>query len=139
MAKKVEMTIKEIKDQMSQNIMRNLYQMILGYVKNHQEEKGYLDTRAVDNKDDIFCDVFEPGQNGASGGSRVEKYVYGLKVVEDKLYIATEYCNPEDASKENWTDEDFKNESNWVLFLDAHNNIVTFPTLLCIADCIEQY
>lgn len=33
MAKKVEMTIKEIKDQMSKNIMRNLYQMILGYVK----------------------------------------------------------------------------------------------------------
>ena len=114
--------------------------MVLGYTMMNQGNKGYINTQAVDGKDDIFADVLQLGQNGSNGTTRIEKYVYGLKVGEDgNLYIATEYVEQETEQKVVWTEEDFQNEKNWVKFTDPNNNIVAFTTLLCICDVLEQY
>lgn len=137
---KKEIHLKQYKDAVVQNQIRDLYKMVLGYTMMNQGNKGYINTQAVDGKDDIFADVLQLGQNGSNGATRIEKYVYGLKVGEDgNLYIATEYVEQETEQKVVWTEEDFQDEKNWVKFTDPNNNIVAFTTLLCICDVLEQY
>lgn len=99
-----------------------------------------IDLEKLKNGEIKYCavsrDVMELG--GSSGVERVEKYIYGLKVVDGKLFIATEYIETEDNPKPIWSKEDFEKEENWSLLTEG-KSIVIVPTLCCIADCIEQY
>ena len=52
---KKEIHLKQYKDAVVQNQIRDLYKMVLGYTMINQGNKGYINTQAVDGKDDIFC------------------------------------------------------------------------------------
>ena len=140
MAKKEEakvISIKRYKTEFLKTFTSNLYKLIVNYIQQKCPNGEYLDTQNKDdNKDIIYADILELG--GALGEERIEKYVYGLKVIEGKLYIATEYLETEDTEKPVWTEEDFNNKENWCV-LTENTSIIIVPTLCCIADNIEQY
>lgn len=140
MAKKEEakvISIKGYKTEFLKTFTSNLYKLIVNYIQQKCPNGEYLDTQNKDNnKDTIYADILELG--GAIGEERIEKYVYGLKVIEGKLYIATEYLETEDTEKPVWTEEDFNNKENWCV-LTENTSIIIVPTLCCIADNIEQY
>lgn len=141
MAKKEEeakvISIKGYKSEFLKTFTANLYKLIVNYIQQKCPNGEHLDTQNKDNsKDTIYADILELG--GALGEERIEKYVYGLKVVEGKLYIATEYLEIEDEEKPIWTEEDFNNKENWSV-LTENTSIIIVPTLCCIADNIEQY
>lgn len=132
-------SIKDYKTSFLKNFTSNLYKLIFNYVQAKCPNGEYLDTQNADNtKDNIYADILDLG--GIMNKERIEKYIYGLKVVDNKLYIATEYLEnvENDLPKPIWTKEDFEKEENWSV-LTENTSIIIVPTLCCIADCIEQY
>lgn len=136
-----DINIKEYKDNCVQKLIKDLYQLIYSYVKKNQNEKGYLDLQNKGNNEDIFADIFKIDSEG--NDLRIEKYIYGLKIIDNKLYVAVESIEAEGNEKKVWKESDFENLNNWKLFIDSTNNdeenIVVFSTLLCIADLIENF
>ena len=131
-----EVSVKGYKDNFLKSFSSNIYKLIVFYLE-QKCPNTYLDTQNTNgDKDSMYADVMELG--GSSGVERVEKYIYGLKVVDGKLFIATEYIETEDNPKPIWSKEDFEKEENWNLLTEG-KSIVIVPTLCCIADCIEQY
>lgn len=129
-------SVKGYKDNFLKSFSSNIYKLIVFYLE-QKCPNTYLDTQNTNgDKDSMYADIMELG--GSSGVERVEKYIYGLKVVDGKLFIATEYIETEDNSKLIWSKEDFEKEENWSLLTEG-KSIVIVPTLCCIADCIEQY
>lgn len=129
-------SVKGYKDNFLKSFSSNIYRLIVFYLE-QKYSNTYLDTQNTNgDKDSMYADVMELG--GPSGVERVEKYIYGLKVVDGKLFIATEYIETEDNPKSIWSKEDFEKEENWSLLTEG-KSIVIVPTLCCIADCIEQY
>lgn len=128
------MTLREQKDQYLSNLVRALFNSIKQYV---ESKGGFLDTRNEDNsKENIFADVLDVGGNGTQ---RVEKFVYGIKIVENKMYLATEYTTDEEGNEVHkvWDKNEFLDHKNWVELTGGY--FVVLPTLLCIIDGIEQY
>lgn len=129
-------SVKGYKDNFLKSFSSNIYKLIVFYLE-QKYSNTYLDAQNINgDKDSMYADVMELG--GSGGVERVEKYIYGLKVVDGKLFIATEYIETEDNPKPIWSKEDFKKEENWSLLTEG-KSIVIVPTLCCIADCIEQY
>ena len=128
-------SVKGYKDNFLKSFSSNIYKLIVFYLE-QKCPNAYLDTQNTnEDKDSMYADVMELG---GSGVERVEKYIYGLKVVDGKLFIATEYIETEDNPKPIWSKEDLEKEENWSLLTEG-KSIVIIPTLCCIADCIEQY
>ena len=128
-------SVKGYKNNFLKSFSSNICKLIVLYLE-QKYSNTYLDTQNTNgDKDSMYADVIELG---GSGVERVEKYIYGLKVVDSKLFIATEYIETEDNPKPIWSKEDFEKEENWSL-LTEEKSIVIVPTLCCIADCIEQY
>lgn len=128
-------SVKGYKDNFLKFFSLDIYKLIVFYLE-QKYPNTYLDTQNLNgDKDSIYADVMELGGFGVE---RVEKYIYGLKAVDGKLFIATEYIETEDNPKPIWLKEDFEKEENWSLLTEG-KSIVIVPTLCCIADCIEQY
>lgn len=128
-------TLKEIKDTHLGFIAKDLYNAVRNYI---YSKGGFIDTQNKDGKkNNIFADAIELGGVDGTGEQRTEKYIYGIKVVNNDILIADEYINLEE-EKPVWEKEDFEKDNVWKSLLHSQHFII-LPTLFCIADTIEEY
>lgn len=129
MEKNKQTTIKDTKNNDLMEISKKLYNSIKEYVLS---KGGFIETQNKDGKkNNIFADTIE------AGDQRGSKYIYGIKVVNNDLLLATEYINLEEPQNF-WEKEEFNKEENWKSLLHS-GYFVILPTLFCIADTIEEY
>lgn len=104
-----------------------LYNKTVEFVKEHQGEKGYIDTQN-ETCDTMYCldyynDFAEEGE------------IKGVKVDDDKLMVAYE---PYSVSNNIiYTEEDFKDVLNWEWV--RYSDLAYVYTLLSIAESIHEY
>ena len=109
----------------------SLYEEVVAYVKEHQGEKGYIDCQPSLGGDTIYGFIYEDYESRG-----IEKYVYGVRVVDDDLQVLLEdICL---SWKTIYDQEDFTNEdSEW--YSVRWSDVYYIPTLFNIAECIEEY
>ena len=120
-----------------------LFDEVVAYVKEHQGEKGYIDTQNDEN-DAIYCFVYD--DESAQGEERI---VYGVRVetVEGPLggndlqicfepYTRTYKVVYDDATFKG-ENEDIEANAEW--WSVRWSDIYYIPTLLNIAENIEEY
>lgn len=107
-----------------------LYNKVCEFVKEKQGEKGYIDTQD-DTLDTIWG--FEYDEFMQCG---VEVRVHGVKCDPETndLFVVTEKAS--NTYNLIYTDTDFK-EAEWQSV--KYSDIYYAHTLLCIAECIEEY
>ena len=107
-----------------------LYNEVVEYVKKHQGDKGYIDCQPSLNGDIIYGLIYDD-----FCGSGLEKYVYGVRVVDDDVEIILEDIMR--TYLEKYTDEDFKESDKWQSL--RWGDVYYIPTLFNIAENIEEY
>lgn len=113
-----------------------LYDEVVAYVKEHQGEKGYIDTQSDEN-DTIYCFVYQD-----FSGQGEERIVYGVRVEDDDLQICYEpfmrtyrVVYDDDVFQGRCEDPDANAEWESVRWSDVYY----VPTIFSIAECIEEY
>lgn len=110
-----------------------LYEEVVAYVKEHQGEKGYIDCQPVQDEpgDTIYGFIYEDDESRG-----VEKYVYGVRVVDDDLQVVLEDITL--TWRTVYAPEDFTSEeTDW--YSVRWSDVYYIPTLFNIAECIEEY
>lgn len=112
--------------------LKELTNEIVSYVKEHQGEKGYIDTQSYDG-DTIRTFIYNEDDYIAE-----EQKVYGVRVKDGDLQICADY-EPTIASSTQveYGEDDFKDESNW-LSVDSEL-VYKAHTIDQIAMYIEEY
>ena len=107
----------------------NLYNATVNFVRDHQGDKGYIDTQG--DEDTISTIIFDD-----ESGRGVEEEVHGVRVTEDgDLQIV---CEPFMRTVNiEYTDEDFKNDDNWHSI--RYSDVYYVFTLIDIASYIHEY
>lgn len=115
------------------NVVDNLYDVVRDFVKEHQGEKGYINTNIYDEETDNdgndiiygveYCDEHEMGE---------EHIIFGVRVKNDFLQVLM---------LPNWdepTNESYENEDMWD---NVQGGISCYylPTIINLAECIEEY
>lgn len=132
---KENITIKDSKNTQLSSMIKQLYNSIKDYIIS---KGGFIDTQNKDGKkNNIFADAIELGGVDGAEEQRTEKYIYGIKVVDNDILIADEYINL-DEEKPIWKRKDFEKDNVWKSLLHSQHFII-LPTLFCIADTIEEY
>lgn len=113
-----------------------LYRQVVGFVKDKQGEKGYIDCQPFQEPiGDIIYAFLHDGEYGYG----IQHYVYGVRVKDGDLEVLLEpiMINHRVIYKE----EDFLNEENgeneWLSIKDG--DVYYIPTLFSIAESIAQY
>lgn len=105
------------------------YNALLAFVKEHQGEKGFIRT------DDDSCDTIWSFIYSDALSSGVEQQVLAVRAVDNNLEVCLSYS--EYSYKDEFTDDDFKCESNWY---DLRLSDVYYrETLYNILENIEEY
>lgn len=117
----------------------NLYNEVVAWVKEHQGEKGYINTDYIveneDGTEDILDTLYSFYYNDAAD-SYEERIVYGVRVREDDLEVCSKpymrtYHN-------NCSEDEYLDDISW--YSVRWSDIVLYvPTLFSIAENIEEY
>lgn len=107
----------------------NLYGKVCKFVKKNQGRKGYIATQ------DKYCDAIRCLCYNEKEGINTEYQVHGVRFSNDELQIV--YAPITITTRIEFTDEDFKDESNWLSI--NHENVCYFYTLISIATSIDAY
>ncbi len=99
------------------------------FIIKHQEGKGYIDTQDSDN-DTIYAFVYDE-----ISGQGTEVLVNGVRHDGDGIEIVYEHISR--TIDIEYSDEDFKNDDNWVPI--SWSDVYYRETLMNIAESIEQY
>ena len=111
-----------------------LYEKTIEYVKEHQGEKGYIDTQINHNNDIIYAISYN------YDGLATEQYVYGVRVIEEDgkqdLQVLLEPILPN--FKTIYQDSDFTSEdAEWLSV--RYSDVYFVHTLISIAESIREY
>ena len=112
-----------------------LYKKTIEYVKEHQGEKGYIDTQISHNNDIIYAISYNHND-----GLSTELYVYGVRVVEEDgkedLQVLLEPITLN--TKTIYEDSDFTSEdADWQSV--RYSDVYFVHTLIGIAESIWEY
>ena len=107
-----------------------LYNELRDFIKEHQGEKGYIETQDNDC-DTIYTLVYREDEFRA-----IDAKVHGVRVKNDKIQIA--WADMPLHENIVFTEEDYKDESNW-FDLRYDECVYYVHTLFYIADFIEEY
>ena len=113
-----------------------LYRQVVGFVKDKQGEKGYIDCQPfADSSGDIIYAILYDGEYGYG----IEHYVYGVRVKDGDLEVLLEpiitTCHVTYKEKDFLEEENRENE--WLSVKDG--DVYYIPTLFSIAESIAQY
>ena len=112
-----------------------LYEKTIEYVKEHQGEKGYIDTQVNHNNDTIYAISYN-----YDDGLATEQYVYGVRVVEEDgekdLQVLLEPITLNTVTV--YQPEDFTSEdADWQSV--RYSDVYFVHTLISIAESISEY
>ena len=109
-----------------------LYRQVVGFVKDKQGEKGYIDCQPFQEPigDTIYA-ILHDGEYGYG----IEHYVYGVRVKEGELEVLTEPITH--TCRVKYEENDFQESDAWVSVKDGDVHYI--PTLYSIAESIAQY
>lgn len=114
--------------------LEDLYRQVVGFVKDKQGEKGYIDCQPFQEpiSDTIYAIVYD-GEYG--NGYGIEHYVYGVRVKDGELEVLTEPITH--TCHVIYEETDFSQSEAWLLVKDG--DVYYIPTLFSIAESIAQY
>ena len=114
-----------------------LFKKVVKFVKANQGEKGYIDCQPFKADDDgtirgdiIYGIVFDEAEDCG-----VEKYVYGVRVVDNDIEILLESVTR--TYRTVYKNSDFINSDEWLSL--RWSEVYYVPTLFNIAEAIEEY
>ena len=114
---------------------KELYEKTIEYVKEHQGEKGYIDTQVNHNNDTIYAISYN-----YDDGLATEQYVYGVRVIEEDgeedLQVLLEPITLNTVTV--YQPEDFTSEdADWQSV--RYSDVYFVHTLISIAESISEY
>lgn len=126
-----------------------LHEAVKEYVKSHMGEKGYIDTQKGCSQGRMYFYSY----TDTIGGDMIEGLIKGVRVCGENIqiigtqnFVSTdiEYSDSDfqEAINKNDADEYASLNGDWENYwqdIEAHDAIFYAPTLLSIADTIENY
>lgn len=129
--------------------IEQLYEAVKEYVRSHMGEKGYIDTQKGCSQERMYFYSY----TSTFGGNMIEGLVKGVRVCGENIqiigtvnfaYSNIEYSDSDfqEAINKNNADEYASINGDWEDYwqdIKVHDYIFYAPTLLSIADTIENY